>query len=151
LNLPFITSKEKFLSVVEELMDSEDITEKQQEYLKTKLKTKQTWAKCFLKETFVGGVSTTSRVEGLHALQRRYLTSNSNLQNLFYSFRSIEKTQLIKYEQEFRKWTKALTAQKINLLEKIKTDFPEYVYKKIYPKFCKALNYKHQMLSSTSW
>ena len=151
MNIPFISSQEKFNNVIDEILDSDDITEKQVEYLEDKLNSKKNWAKCFLKKRFLGGISTTSHAEGLHALQKKYLNSNSNLQNLFYSFRFIEKTQIMKYEQEFRKIKKPESIEKINLLEQIKTDFPQYVYKKIYPKFCKALNYKHKALSANSW
>ena len=38
------------------------------------------WAKNELKEKFAGGISTTSRVESHHAIQKRHSTSNSGLQ-----------------------------------------------------------------------
>jgi len=53
-----------------------------------------------MKETFLGGVSTISRVENLYALQKKYLTSNASLQKVFHSFRFIDIIQVSKFEEE---------------------------------------------------
>ena len=102
------------------------------------------WAKCLLKSKFTGGVSTTSRVECLHSVQKRYFTSNTNLQQVFHGFRSIEKTQILRFNEEFSGFTSDLLQKNINSLKDIKEKFPEYIYTKICPKFEKGLNYKHE-------
>ena len=152
ISLPFVTSVEKFEGILEEIDNSEHISQKQKEYVHFKLKTKELWAKCLLKSKFAGGVSTTSRVECLHAVQKKTLTSNSNsnLQQVFHGFREIEKTQIIKFREEFYKISPELLSKGINSLKEIEEKYSEYLYKKVYPKFCKALNYKHEF-SGNFW
>ena len=94
-----------------------------------KLKSKELWAKCFLKTKFTGGVSTTSRIEGLHAKQKKYMISNANLQGVLNGFRSIEKTNISNFKDEYSTHEKEL-----NL-----------------PKYCKGLNYTHQLVTSETW
>jgi len=112
IKLPFITSTEKFERTYKEILESNVISKKQIDYLNSKLENKEMWGKCFLKETFLGGVSTTSRVESLHALQKRYLTSNASLQKVFHSFRLIEKIQVSKFEEENQKEKKSFQLKK---------------------------------------
>jgi len=144
LYLPFVMSVEKFNNTLEEIKDSQHISKKQKDYIDLKLKTKNMWAKCLLKSKFTGGVSTTSRVECLHSVQKRYFTSNTNLQQVFHGFRSIEKTQILRFNEEFSGFTSDLLQKNINSLKDIKEKFPEYIYTKICPKFEKGLNYKHE-------
>jgi len=68
IGLPFITCDQKFYDVIKAVEESEDISDKELEYLNEKLKTKNQWAKCFTKENFCGGICTTSRIEGLHGV-----------------------------------------------------------------------------------
>src|SRR5690349_14327712 len=78
INLSFMMDENKFRSTLEEAVDDEEaISDKKFDYLKVKLKDKKKWAKCLLKSKFSDGVSTTSRVEGLHAIQKKFLTSSS--------------------------------------------------------------------------
>ena len=122
------------------------------EYLDLKLKTKNMWAKCFLKQRFVGGVSTTSRIEGLHAKQKAYLTSNCSLQRLFHGFRSIEKVQINNFQEEYsRHRNSSMVVENVNSLSEIQKSFPEYIYRKIYPRYCKGLNYKHEIITRNTW
>jgi len=79
------------------------------------------------------------------------LTSNASLQKVFHSFRLIEKIQDRKFKKENQKEKKKFPAEKIKLLEEIQSNFPEYIYQKILGKFYKAINYKHQKLTSMSW
>ena len=101
ISLPFITSNTKFNDAIDEINESEDINEEQKDYIEAKLANKKEWTKCLLKSNFVGGVSTTSRIEGFHAVQKRYLTSDGGLQKIFHSFRFIENTQITKFQEEF--------------------------------------------------
>ena len=96
LSLPFVTRKEKFEEIVEEVSECDDVSDGQYDYLELKMKTKQLWANCYAKNAFAGGISTTSRIEGLHGVLKKRLTSGSSLVNVFQSFRSIEKTQIEK-------------------------------------------------------
>jgi len=151
ISLPFITSKTKFNDTINEINESEDIKEEQKGYIESKLANKNEWAKFLLKSTFVGGVSTTSRIEGFHAVQKKYLTSDGSLQKIFHSFFFIENIQITKFQDEFERHSSEFTKHNINALKDINEQFPHYVYKKIYPKFCKALNYKYEMISKKSW
>ena len=103
MTLPFLTNETKFATILERFFESESVTSYQAEYMRKKLEKKAKWAKCFVKQEFTGGVSTTSRVEGLHAVQKKYLTSSSDLKTVFYSFRSLEKIQISKFKEEFQK------------------------------------------------
>jgi len=141
LNLPFITCQEKFKKKLSEILDSKEITETEKNYLEEKLKMKERWAKSFVKSRFCGGVCTTSRIEGLHGVLRRYLNSNSSLQKVFNCFRQIEAIQVQKHEQEYKRHSKQAQIIQANPLIDIQRAYPGYVYKKIAPKFSKGLNY----------
>jgi len=151
ISLPFLTSEDKFKDIFNEVKDSEHITENQSDYLEEKFQSKKMWARCFLKDRFIGGVSTTSRVEGFHAKQKAYLTSNSNLQQIFHSFRSIEKIQVSNFKEEFSCHKGGALIENINSLSELKKKISEYVFKKIHSRFCTGLNYKHEPLTSYSW
>ena len=71
INLPFTLSGEKFLNILGEIKDSDIVTDSQKEYLNMKLKSRGMWAKCILKSNFTEGISTTFRIEGLHANQKK--------------------------------------------------------------------------------
>jgi len=76
----------------------------------------------------------------MYAVLKTYLNSNSSLQGVFNCFRSIEKTQLSKFSEEYSRHKKQEIIAS-NPLEQIKNEFPDYIYKKIVPKFSKSLNY----------
>lgn len=126
INLPFVTSVEKFDSVIEAFEDSESPSENEKEYLQLKLQTKNKWAKCKTKTSFRGGVSTTSRIEGLHGVLRRYLNSTSSLQKVFFSFREIELTTISKFHDEFNRHSKQQIIS-ANPLKAIEESHSKYV------------------------
>jgi len=148
INLPFIVSKEKFLETIDELKNSEFITEEQLKYIEAKIKTQDQWVKCFIKTKFAGGISTTSRVEGLHAVQKKYLTSSSSLKKVLYSFISIEKKHTKSFSNEFNQRFGTQTLKNIIALKDIQEQCSEYVYKKILAKFTIAIDYKKESTSS---
>jgi len=121
------------------------------DYVKLKVKRRHMWAKCDLKDKFAGGVSTTSRIEGLHAIQKNYFTSSSSLQSVFRCFGLIENFQEIKCKEEFERHKKVVSVEKITLFEDLKTIFSEYIMKKITPKFYKALNYTKEEVGRNKW
>jgi len=146
-----MTSDKKFNDAIHKIKNSQHITKNQKEYLEMKLQTKELWAKCYLKSKFTGGISTTSRIEGLHAKQKKYLTSNTNLQGVFQGFRSIEKIHINRFKDEYLRHGQGTSIQNVNMLDELKKQFPEYIYKKLYPKYGKGLNYKHHNLTAKSW
>jgi len=54
ISLPFVTSSTKFQNIFKETKESQHIPDKQLEYFKMKLKSKDLWAKCYLKKGFIG-------------------------------------------------------------------------------------------------
>lgn len=141
ISLPFISRKSKFEDLVKEIKKSKLITSNEKEYLEGLLIRKEKWAKSVLKDSFGGGVNTTSRVEGLHGILRKYLTSKSSLQNVFYAFREIEDIQIDKFENEYISIKDRAKAQNIKFIQELKAKYPEYVVCKIIGKYFKALNY----------
>jgi len=129
ISLPFISRKEKFEDYVKELKKSKDLKKNEKKYLDNLLIRKNRWAKCLMKGIFGGGISTTSRVEGLHAVLKKYLTSRSSLQNVFYAFREIEEIQLIKFQDEFNLRSKNVNPSQIDFIQKLKPTLPEYAVK----------------------
>ena len=151
ISLPFITNENKFEDILEDVFDSEDVSDSQKDYLEEKLKGKELWAKCYLKHKFSGGISTTSRIEGLHAQQKRYMTSNSSLTKLFVSFRKIEQVQFTAFKDELTRHKKISQSQQIALLKEIESVCSEYAFKRILPKFYKSLNYTKKTLRKHNW
>jgi len=148
-----MSNEQKFNETIDLIQSSDKITQKQLGYLNSKLELKKAWARCFLKKSFAGGVSTTSRIEGLHAKQRKYLTSNANLQLVFHCFRSIEKTQVCNFKEEFceSKKPESNADQSLNVFKEFKEKLSDYIFKKIQPKYYQSLNYSHEIKSSNSW
>ena len=119
--------------------------------IELKLETKKLWAKCYLKFKFVGGISTTSRIEGLHAHQKRYMTSNSSLTNLFNSFRKTEEIQVNTLKDELSRHNNNYKDQPLIILKEIEDVCTEYAFKRILPKFYKGLNYTKKILRKNTW
>ena len=86
LSLPFVMKEEIFNQIIEGAENSSFLSENQKKYLNNKISYRENWAKCLIKKEFAAGLSTTSRIEGLHSVLKRYLTSNSCLQNIFIAF-----------------------------------------------------------------
>ena len=100
--MPFIKDVDRFDATIDALRNSDHVTKEQLDYLDLKLEKKDKWALCYIKKAFAGGICTSSRVEGLHAVQKKYLTSSSSLKKVFESFKKLEKTQLAKFKEEFK-------------------------------------------------
>ena len=146
--------QDKFQNLIDEIEESNLVTDEQFNYLEKKLERKGSWAKCYIKTKFNGGISTTSRVEGLHAVQKKFINSSSSLLDVFKCFRLIEKRQISKFENEFLKHNNEdakKASNSINSLKEIKENFSQYFYKKIYSKFTLALNYACEKINSKSW
>ena len=120
LKLPFTLKKEEFEEIVDLVSDSKDVSEAQINYLDGKLLCKTKWARCFIKNEFAGGVSTTSRVEVLHSLQKKNMTSSSSLQKVFHSFRLLEKRQISKFSEEYNEATTYQSIEGTNSLKPFK-------------------------------
>ena len=154
LVLPFITNNEKFDSIVEEAINSEDLSEKEKDYLNLKLGSKHTWAKCFIKHRFGAGVNTTSRVEGLHKVIRSFLTTNSRLTEVFEVFRKIESQKLEKFQDEFNRHSKNIgtICTDCFLIKELSQTYSPYVIKKLEPKVSKALSFKcEEIIPGKTW
>jgi len=154
-SLPFITRVDKFNDILQEANDSKDITDKQLEYLNKKLKTKQKWAKCMIKTNFAAGVCTTSRIEGLHAVIKKYLTSSCSLQKVFLCFRTLEQIEIDKFAEEYqRHQNKPSSNYEIQFLKEFEKVCSDYALRRIKPKFFKSLNYERKEIINkklTSW
>ena len=87
LELPFMTRKEKFDETIKELKKPGLLNDSQLNYLEMKLKIKDKWAKCLIKENFTVGISTTSRIESMHSVLSDRLNSNSRLNEVFDVFK----------------------------------------------------------------
>ena len=151
LSLPFIANADKFEETLKEIYKSKHLSKDQIDYIKKKVLKKNLWAKCCLKTSFAGGVSTTSRIEGLHAIQKKYLIANSSLQKVFKSFRFIENSQELKFYEEFSRHKICNQTENINALEELKKKISEYVYKKITSKYFKGINYNKELIRENTW
>ena len=121
------------------------------EYVQKLAENKNEWAKCCLKESFAAGVSTTSRIEGLHGVLKRYLTSNSSLQEVFRAFRLLEQVEVQNFKEEFERHRIKPIEQAIDFLDTIKKGFSNYIFLKIFNKYFKALNYNMEKITDNSW
>jgi len=145
LNLPFISRRDKFDETIKELKKPKVLNQNQANYLESKLKIQDKWAKCIIQEKVTIGVSTTSRIESMHSVLAEKLNSNSRLNEVFDVFRKIENSQIIKFKEEFRKQKnnenpQAFQGQLMQMLAKIYTPYP---LKKLENKFLKSLSYEY--------
>ena len=106
LELPFMTRKEKFDETIKELKKPGLLNDSQLNYLEMKLKIKDKWAKCLIKENFTVGISTTSRIESMHSVLSDRLNSNSRLNEVFDVFKKIEDSNISKFNEEFSRHKK---------------------------------------------
>jgi len=58
----------------------------------------------------------------------------------------LEKIQISRFNVEYQK-EKGQIVKNVQVLDNI----PEYVYKKVYLKYCQGLNYIHEKASTKSW
>ena len=148
ISLPFISRQKKFDEYIKELRKSALLSKKEKDYLNSLLERRQRWAKTMIKHSFGGGISTTSRIEGLHAVLKKYLNSKSSLQNIFYCFREIEDTQIEKFSKEFNFVKNTLDTREINFIKELEERYPKYVVKKLIQKYIKSLNYNFSIEKS---
>lgn len=138
--MPFIKDVDRFDATIDALRNSDHVTKEQLDYLDLKLEKKDKWALCYIKKAFAGGICTSSRVEGLHAVQKKYLTSSSSLKKVFESFKKLEKTQLAKFKEEF-KLRSSGEVDDILSLKIFKENYPQYLYHRIYSKYKAGIDY----------
>lgn len=154
INLPFITSLPKFEYTINSIKESGALSKKQLEYLDFKLQTKDFWAKCLIKNNFVAGVSTTSRVESLHSVLKKRLNPRSRLCEVLSQFRSIERAQIQLFKEEFTRHTKTPANHSLNkdaLLTELKALYSPYAIDKVSKKLDKCLLYRHEAISDSLW
>ena len=84
LALPFIPSKEKSKEILREVENSPNIKKENKTYLKKLDEYKEKWALAYRKDDYIIGVQTTSRIESLHALMKKFIRSKCGLTELFY-------------------------------------------------------------------
>jgi len=116
INLPFISDKDKFELIYEELKSSNELAEKESVYLTKRYLKKNLWAKCYLKSEFGGGISTTSRIESFYAKLKQHLTSSSSLEKVFRVFKDLMNIQIQNFKEEFLRHGKAASMEKILVL-----------------------------------
>jgi len=131
LALPFISRKRKFEEYIDDLQSSSLLSTKEKNYLKELLSRKERWARSVIKSSFGGGISTSSRIEGLHVVLKRFLNSRSSLQNVFYSFREIEDAQLEMFSKEIYLRKAPDNIKDINFIKELEENYSEYIVKKI--------------------
>jgi len=144
ISLPFISDRDKFKKVYQELKDSPELSDNQSKYLEKRYNIRELWAKAYLKSSYGGGISTTSRVESFHAKLKKHLTSSSNLQKVFVVFRQLEQIQIERFKEEFLRHGEITSIEKLDFITKIKEDYSQYVSMRIFSKFLKALNYSNE-------
>ena len=144
LNSPFVTRKDKFNETIKEFKKPATLTKAQMDYLNSKLRIQDKWAKCFIKDKLTIGVSTTSRIKSMHSVLADKLNSNSRLTEVLEFFKKIENSHILKFNEEFWKNkkknddNKSFQNELLNILSKIYTPYP---LKKIESKFIKCLSY----------
>ena len=152
INLPFTLFETDFNDIVKELKKDGVISEDQLKYLDLKLKTKTSWAKCFIKKDFVAGICTTSRVEALHSVLLDYLTSNSRLSEVLQAFRKIESTQIEKFNKEFE-MAKGKNPKKFYngyLIKELRNKITPYAVKKVEERLNFAISYQVEELNNSN-
>ena len=101
------------------------------------------------------GVCTTSRIEGLHAVIKKYLTSSCSLQKVFLCFRTLEQIEIDKFAEEYqRHQNKPSSNYEIQFLKEFEKVCSDYALRRIKPKFFKSLNYERKEIINkklTSW
>jgi len=138
-----MTRKEKFDETIKELKKPGLLNDSQLNYLEMKLKIKDKWAKCLIKENFTVGISTTSRIESMHSVLSDRLNSNSRLNEVFDVFKKIEDSNISKFNEEFSRHKKNFNGQLLQcqLMIMLSKIYTPYSLKKLEPKFSKCLSY----------
>lgn len=153
-NLPFVTRKEKFSSIIEDLKKPGVLTKSQLSYLCLKLETQEQWAKCLVKQEFVVAVSTTSRVECLHSVLKKHLNARSRLTEVLNRFKAIEGTQINQFHEEFerhKKKNKSDILEKSCFLTELNSNYSVYAMDKVSQKLGKCLLYRFEASSEGEW
>jgi len=92
LALPYVELKEDFeqnFSDIKKVLEEKKF-EKSLSYLNKMYQIKRKWVEAFLPDQFTGGVHTTSRVESLNALIKRYLSSKNEISDLIRFLKNFE-------------------------------------------------------------
>jgi len=100
------------------------------------------------KNHFAAGVSTTSRVEGLHKVLSDHLNSNSRLMEVLEAFQKIEENHTKFIKEELNRHSKNISnnISSTDLFKELSKIYSPYVLQRVEQKISKALSYKHQEL-----
>ena len=146
--LPFQRNRQKYSETILNIVNSSLVSDDAKAYIKELEGFKERWASAYRKEDFIIGVQTTSRIESLHAIIKKFIRSKCSLTE--FCFRLVEfangKNEQVKKE--------AINDPILNLLGKnvilsrIKEDYSDFIYNKCLVSFALAAGLKSLKIKS---
>ena len=73
ITLPFNNSRHSYEEIMNKILDSTNISDDNKKYIKSLDETKEKWSLTWRKEEFIIGIQTTSRMESLHAMVKKFI------------------------------------------------------------------------------
>jgi hypothetical protein len=152
INLPFYNYEKQFEDAFKEIIDSEVLSEDQEQYLKKRYECRHIWAKCFMKHKFCAGMSTTSRIEAKHRVYKQYLNSGSQLTQLFQTFRALEENEMSLHKEEIETITKSENKKlgRFEVLKFFENKLSKYTMYKLKDELLESVNYSVRKDSSNN-
>jgi len=134
------------------ILDSTNISDDNKKYIKSLDETKEKWSLAWRKEEFIIGIQTTSRMESLHAMVKKFIRSKNSLPELFLRIIefSLGKNATSEGEDKIENDFMEVLSKNI-FLSKLKEEYSGFAYNKCMINFVKAQGYKCIKLSRSSF
>jgi len=147
MKLPFISSKEIYERTLDEISTSEIISDQNKKYIESLHESKEKWSLAFRKEEYILGIQTTSRIESLHGIIKKFIRSKCNLNELFIRLLKLSngRNYIKEFEESIENEITSVLSQNF-ILSKLKEKYTEFIYNKCLLGYIKAQSYKSTKL-----
>jgi len=142
--LPLADYPGKFEEDLEFILQSEFLKVEEKKYLETKSLFKEKWVKGYMKTDFCSGMFTSSRIEAMHRVMKRFLRSSTQLTELFQVFKELEEKEIYKFKDEIQRYQKKENKklEESELFKHFKGLYSEYALNKLKDQLIESVNYK---------
>jgi len=153
INLPHSNYEDDYISNYKAIIGSKYVDSTFKDYLKKRHIDRQAWVKCYMKNKFTCGMSTTSRIESKHRQLKRYLNDTTRLSEIFVIINEVEEDEIFDFQNESQKIPKndSIGLNQNLLIKACYEIYPEYIVKKFKQNFVIGTNYNVILKQRQKW
>jgi hypothetical protein len=144
VKLPFEKSILKLNLSIDDILKSKLYNAELRNYIENQFNNKKKWSRAYMLEHFTCGLFTTQRVESIHGIMSKVLSSNASLQEVleFYQNREFQNNSIIEEKETKILKITSKSFDKLKLFQYFISITTDYILNKIKYEYELSLNYK---------